>query len=327
MLENDILIMVLVTALAGLLCILYQLYRLGEEKSKRLQHGLQIDLMHENIKAGKLSAIEKVVKENPKERHFYNNEDTSVAATAIKEKQIAIYKFLVSKRVHPGLGEDMEELVKGFSDAEKKEIQEIHLNYSVESDLKHLKTLYGKTKLNHDVEREGERKLFKKIEGAYEELNEIKEIEAILKVVACADVLNVIFDFNRESVVHIDPGLDRNTKGICYYHKGRVFIGAKGLLDDEESRLKALGVMAHEFCHYAMKLIYDNRCNPYCWGDDEQEKRFSAILGLCEGKKDGEDQIRFVFFYPKNQRSAELIVRVPYLLALHKNSEINLTKA
>lgn len=101
-------------------------------------------------------------------------------------------------------------------------------------------------------------------------------------------------------------------------------IGAKGLLTGGENRYKNLGTLAHELCHYAMQLIYNNNCNPYR-KSEEPHLEFDNIVKLCEGRKHEDDIIKFVFNYPPNQQHSEMITRVVHLLALHKTNQGKLT--
>lgn len=291
--------------------------------------------IHDAINAGDLNGVLDCINEEPRERHFYNEQNESAAATAIKKKQFNIYDQLLSKKVNLGLREDIKELVKHLTENDKKQIRLIHNKHGIESDSNHLKIIFLYSKLHHIIkDKTLQRKYFKKIEEAYEDLNEIIEIEPILKVVACAPEFNIYFDFTRDSVEHMDPTEDENTKGLCYPTLGDLYIGAKGLISgkteeplrnakdsakDEETRQEALGVMAHEFCHYAMNLTYNNECKPFCKDDTEKGKTFGEILKISEEKKNQEKYIEYVFNNPEFQRVAELIVRVPHILALYKN--------
>lgn len=68
-----------------------------------------------------------------------------------------------------------------------------------------------------------------------------------------------------------------------------------------------------------MQLVYENNCKPYRDYDIEARQEFEMIATYCEFYKTEEEKILNVFNYPKAQQHAELIARVPHLLALYMN--------
>lgn len=279
----------------------------------------QVENLHDLIQQGNLYEVKRFLINIKHDKHCYNSQHISAAATALKCKQLEIYTLLVSEGVTLGLEEDPEEIVKFYPIETKRQIREIQKQNAKNSNVLHLMFLYERSKLAHDVAEEKRREYFKVIENAFEKLNDILWIKPILEVVACAFDLNIIFDFNQDSIERMDPTANKSTKGICYHGRGDLFIGAKGLVDDSENYFNALAVMAHELSHYALKLLYDNNCNPYCKDDEANEDLFDDILDLTEKKKHFEMNINIVYKYPEHQQCAELIVRVPHLLALYSN--------
>ena len=85
------------------------------------------------------------------------------------------------------------------------------------------------------------------------------------------------------------------------------------------------GVIAHELCHYAMCLIFENIFRPYCKHDEETMNRFDEIVKIIDewSSEDSEcpdDEcngiISTVFeLYPEDRFHLELIVRVVHILA------------
>jgi hypothetical protein len=210
--------------------------------------------------------------------------EQSLLAIALKLEQFDIYELPISKGffLHPH--ENIEEIVKNFPIETKKKIRDIHKKPAKLQNLQHLLTLNSRSKLSHDATEDKKRELFEVIDKTFKTLNDIKWIESVLKIVACADELTIIFDFDRDSVVNMDPTANKFTKGLCYHGRGDVYIGAFGLLNesDEKKFYKTLAVVAHELSHYAIQLIYQNQCKPFCYDDLESFDKFDEMF--CEEK-------------------------------------------
>jgi hypothetical protein len=124
----------------------------------------------------------------------------------------------------------------------------------------------------------------------------------------------IIFDFDNDCIVDLEPTFTPGTNGFCNHKDGRNYIGAKNVSE-------LLGILAHELTHLAMQVCYDNECSPYEKPDEQTKSDFDKIVSLyCN--KDGIDKIvqRVFIGYDKSIWPAELIVRVPHLLA-HYNVE------
>lgn len=221
-----------------------------------------------------------------------------------------------------GLHEDIEVIVEPFSEENKKELRQLHKDNAKEVNIKHLSILFAKSKLSHDAKHCKRRKYLAHIEQAFVDLNEIELIEPILKIASCAESLNITFDFKRDSIEHMDPTMKKDVMGICYYARGDIYIGAKGLMDsDKNSYFMSLAVIAHEFCHLAMALVYGNRCKPYSVEDTESQQQLDNILQICQEKKCSEPFIDNIFIYSEHHQIAELIVRVPHLVVCYQNNK------
>ena len=119
----------------------------------------------------------------------------------------------------------------------------------------------------------------------------------------------IIFHFENDCIVDLDPTRHSGIEGSCYYIESRIYIGAK-----EESKL--LGTLAHELTHLAMQVCYDNECNPYEMSDEQTKSDFGKIVSQYHEKNGMDSIIKRVFtVYGESSRPAELTVRVPHLLA------------
>lgn len=217
--------------------------------------------------------------------------------------------------------------------------------------MKHLKSLILKSKLAHDAFGEEKKCLDEFIAKAFEELNGIKGIEPILKVVSNSNDLKIIFDFNRDSIEEMIATVNEGKREV---EVGRVYIAAKGLMKSED-RSGPLCSFAQDLCRYAMELVYRNQSKPYndhhlqvdnslsqvnkiylenhepnAEFSNAVEKiknmfggnlEFEEVLQASKAEETTEPNISRVFLYPKDEQHAELIARVPYFIVAYKENQ------
>lgn len=273
-----------------------------------------------DIEFRSLDKVKRFVENHPYDKNFYYRNNESAAAMALKCKSIDVYNYLVSKGICLSPEENMDELVHHLSDEMKIRLSEIHRQYFKDPNLKHLTILNSKSKLSHETSTSERKECLEMISNAFEDLNSFKWIEPTLKIVSTCPDLSIAFDFNRDSVAHMDPMKQRSVSGTTYPGIARILIGASGL-KSQKLRCAVLGTLIHELTHYAMKMVYDNGCKPYKIGNEFKQQEYEVIVDECEMSKDSENLIKQVFTYPQHKWEAELIVRVPQLLALYKDDE------
>ncbi|KAG5679783.1 hypothetical protein PVAND_009321 [Polypedilum vanderplanki] len=277
--------------------------------------------LHELIEQNKQKDIEIFLKNHKSLRYFYNSKNVSAAAFAINEKNIYIYKTLIDNNVYFGPNEDANEYMQKLDNLQKRELSEFHVNRSLELPEKHLMILILNSVVSHDEQTVNEREIL--IKEAFMTLNKISQIKLIMEVVATSKKLKIFFDFNRSSVQFMVPVTkDSSTNGL-FYLNGKIYIAAKDFLKSS-TRLQAIAVLAHELCHFAMLIVYGNNCKPYAIDDIFLQEKFEKILKQCEKNKTKEEIINLVFAcYRKAVQHAELIVRVPHMLAhYHEKKEL-----
>jgi len=114
-----------------------------------------------------------------------------------------------------------------------------------------------------------------------------------------------------------------------------IFIGAK--LSDKDNKVtkqreqQIKGVLAHELCHYVMRLVYDNQVNPYYKNRKDMKEMFEEIVKIIDkwsskGSVGPDDEcngiISSVFTsYPSKNFHPELIVRAVQILSEFDDSE------
>lgn len=277
------------------------------------------ETLHEFIKKHDLKNVKQFLDNNVQDKFFYNEKNESSASVALQFGNDEIYELLVSRGVRLGPHEPIEDIVSGQPMAKRRKLCGIHRKYIKDPNLKHLANLTSRSTLSHESSATSRREYLELIENAFEDLNESIWIEPILKVVSTDSKLKIVFDFDRDSVELMDPTKNRNVCGTTYSEDGYIYIGARGLKLTRQ-RSEALAVLIHEMCHYSMRLLYNNNCKPYKKDDVLKEQEFNTILNQCEAKKDTENVINDVFdCYPEEKQHAELIVRVPHLLALYND--------
>jgi hypothetical protein len=281
--------------------------------------------LREDIKGDELERVKSFVLKYPKEKHAYNNENESAIALALKFNKIEIYKFLIFNGWQLGPHEDASELLTNVDtndeplEKKRKIVFDIHRQCAIDSHLKYLLVLGSKCKLVHSTPEKFQQTFHQDIWRSLLYLNEIALVKPLLKVAACSDDLNLIFDFFRDSVNKIDPNKHNGIYGITYSKDSCILIGAKGLLDDK-NRSKVCGTLAHELCHFALNLMYNNNSKPYAKNDETKTEEFDKIVEVCEAKKLQEETICRVFNCTSRVWHAELIVRVPHLLAMYNEN-------
>jgi len=252
-----------------------------------------------------------ILDQNPEIRHFYNLCNESAPAFALKHKLFDMYRLLISKNKMIGAHEKFSEIKMELKENERKELREIHYEESKFLPDNHMHVLMSNSRLAPGTTQH--EKKYEIIRKAFEILNENPLTQILLMVVAASRNFRIVFDFNQNSVEHIDPTANASEVGL-FYTSGRIYVAAKHLLNPK-TKFDALGTLAHELCHHAMNLVYKNMANPYVSSDSKTEHKFDEISSICEKNQDKEEVIKWVYKnYQPNIQHAELIVRVPHLI-------------
>jgi NACHT domain len=271
-------------------------------------------LFHESIKDGEEEEVEEFFRKFPNEKHAYNSQYESAVATAIKLNRLEFYETLITRGFSLGPNEDIKDISK-INEPMLKKIFKIHKKCATFSEHNHLIILRSKCKLIHTTLKWKQEEFYQKIMQALEELNQIEWIKPLLKIAACSNALKFLFDFNRETVDEIDPRKHDGVYGVTYLKDSYITIGAKSLLDNNRSKVH--GTFSHEICHFTMQLVYENNYRPYGKNDVARQQKFDCIVELCREKGGIEEIVDRVFDYDEDKWTAELIVRVPQIIAFY----------
>jgi ankyrin repeat protein len=267
---------------------------------------------HEAIRVGSQDDVEAFITTNPRLKQAYDPSNQSALMTALKAGQYELYALLQSEGFSAGTDEQLTEVLEGLTREQRQRLKQAKLKYFGKQDDSHIIYLLSKSRLGFGQEN---KKDFGIIRDLYIQLDAIPEISTILKVVEHSEGTEIIFDFSRNSIIDLDPTHSYGTAGACDYKEGRIYVGAK-----EQSQL--LGTLAHELTHLAMQVCYNNLCNPYEALDEQKKCAFDKIVAQCRDKTGIDNIIKFVFMlYKQSCWPAELIVRVPHLLAHYSGEQ------
>ena len=278
------------------------------------------ELLGQEIIKGNFEKVERILNEQDEDKIFHDSilESTTVSL-ALTHSRFDIYELLISRGAFLGANVKVTELFGKMPYIERVRLREIHIKHFRSPSSNFVTTLLSKSKIANDFQSKRKPKLWNLVNEAYMELSKIKSIEPILKVVSQSEKLKIIFDFDRKSVEILDPTKTSNVIGTSYFHDGFIYVGAEGLTKTGSDRSNVNGTLAHELCHFALNMIYENFCNPYEWKDTQKIEYFKSVAEKCVKEKSFENVINIAFSYPEDKQHAELIVAVPNLIALNQN--------
>lgn len=290
------------------------------------QRSIDYKNFHESVRQGDLEATKAFIEKYPRDKLAFNAEKESAIKIALKSQQFGVYELLIANRFKLGLKENFKKIVDEITEnltgndpaSARRKLRKIHIKHVKSSILLHVHDLIAMSKLSHDTNDAHRRILNEKIMRAFEEVNEFNQIEPVLKLAATAENLEIIFDFQRASVDHMDPTQHDRTFGTTYSVSASILIGAKRL-NDEIQRFFVYGTLSHELCHFAMMLTYGNNCKPYHADDEENKLKFTVIVIRCKEVQPSGSIIVEVFDYAPDKWHAEMIVRAVHILAACKN--------
>lgn len=271
--------------------------------------------LHKMILDRNEEKIVEILTQNPNIRHFFNAKNESAATIAVKNKLIDIYKLLLTHNIWFGVNEDIEGIIGELNENLQEELKTIHKEFSKELPEKHINVLMANSTVGFDETSDEQR--LDLLKYAFLTLNNIPLIKTILIIVAASRNFQIIFDFKRDSINLVNPSSDLAYK--CILDSSHILYINIWHIVHEHIKSDALGTIAHEFCHYALNMIYDNLSKPYIATDQQTREKFRNISQFCYTNCEKEEAIKQVYQYPRHMHHAELIARVPYLLAKYHN--------
>jgi hypothetical protein len=280
----------------------------------------QVRQLHFSVGRYDFEAVEEIIDELCTDDYAYDEKGQSVVAKSLEVACPEIYDILIESKFKLGPHENFTDFMKKHKTSSKHKFFEVHRKKAIKSDQEYLMVLLTKCKLHFTTSKEKIDGNFGKIMRALIELNQIPTVSTMLKLISLCERLEIIFDFDRESVDGIDPKKTEDVLGSNHVEEFCITIGGK-LLDDGNC-FEVYGTMAHEFCHYALKMAHDNQCKPYAIGDYKSARKFQEIVEKCKFRMNLEEVVFWVFEDESEafKQHAELIVRVPHILARYKKT-------
>jgi hypothetical protein len=235
---------------------------------------------------------------------FRDLDNHSAPYIAFSSKNYEIYALLRTRGFKIFEHESLE--IEFLSEDDRKKIKKMMTKYITKPNFSTVIYLLSRSRVLQSDPRH-----FEFIRQVYEDLTSIPEIQLILKVLEFSSILlDIIFDFESDNVQDISPTERKSVKGLCNYKEGKMYIGAK------VDRLELLGVIAHEFTHQAMQILFQNDCNPYPNNSPDLFEKVKKLTVDLKDQTELDPIISKVFtVYEEEAWHAEIIVRVPHMLA------------
>ncbi|KAL7013624.1 hypothetical protein ACKWTF_015493 [Chironomus riparius] len=242
---------------------------------------------HENLQAENLKEIEKFASKNPKIKFVYNFENKSALCNALDAKKFQAFFLLQALRFEDKEIEHYTDKIDDDDDKKKaskfaavQRGQNVNSSTSCEDYVIQL-LLIKSFIYNRSSTDEPKEKFIEIIKKWFGDINRTKFGPMMLNASSQCDDLKIIFDFECNSVKNVDVSKSAATLGTTYPVRKFIFIGAK--LSGEKTREQQIkGVLAHEICHYVMRLVYQNKESPFYKEDEEGAKKFGIIVTEIE---------------------------------------------
>ncbi|XP_064461494.1 uncharacterized protein LOC135371357 isoform X2 [Ornithodoros turicata] len=256
--------------------------------------------MHEAIAAKDEARVLKCLDAAPALK-LWLDPDTKKSALykAVEEKALRIHGLLVSRKC--ALKDDeVSSCYKDLTPVERAEIRRQQY-YTTKYEDSYIDYLKSKSRSASGCDDFGVR-----LEKTFKQLSSDEVNKSILKVVATAPHLDIVFDSVAENVQRITGSGGCSTHGLTYREEERVYV-----CGSTEKR-EVWGTLIHELSHMALTLVYTNEGKPYNRGDEEKERHYQQILNDVKGRK---NNVHFLIQKAFDQNEEEeLIVRIPHIL-------------
>ncbi|KAL7012239.1 hypothetical protein ACKWTF_014709 [Chironomus riparius] len=284
------------------------------------------------IKEENFDGIAKYTKINQNLKVVYNINNKSALSLAAEFEKLSAFNYLKLsgfKTTNPNEKlEECEKKTRKFVAQQRKQ----NVSTALIDDERSVNLLCNKSVIcNKRISKEDEIKYRKKIRRWFEDISKIRNGSEFLDVAASCAKLTIIFDFENKTVENVSLS-GPNVEGSMYPLSKWIFVGAK-LIDDSgaKRKQKIKGVLAHELCHYVMRLVYENQEMPYYKDSNDMKNKFKAIVKTInkwttEDLERPDDKcngiISSVFTaYKVEDFHPELIVRVVQILSNFDDSD------
>jgi hypothetical protein len=271
------------------------------------------------IELGAEDEVTEFIEQNRHLKVVYDANNKSAMRHALESNQLVTCAKLRSLGFSTGIDDvNFKKALNQLSDEQKAEMRNANRMYFAAIDGSHIHHLMAKSRFGSVVkDRETYTKMVKLM---YEEIDETKIGNLILRFIGEIEQIEIAFDFIHEHVKDMDPTVTEETVGCVYRKSGYMMISMK------RKKEEVLSTVCHEAMHYVMQTVYDNEGKPFHADDTAAKDEFSKILKNLEYYKNtpgAEEIIKNVFTcYSPELWPEEMIVRVAELEVFYKNSSI-----
>lgn len=260
--------------------------------------------IHFYIDMNETQKIKEILNKKPNIKFFYDPNNRSAFRHAVKDRKFEVYKVLVENFITFGPNENYNEIRRDLSDDDLEQMNLIQFELSEALISPTVLTLMAHSFVGHES-KALRRSLAM---DAFLFLLKLPRAEKVLKIVATQKNYQIVFDFARNSIEILDATAASYMDG-SFESNGRIYIAAAKLFNDEE-KYEVFAALAHELCHFAMNITFDNMARPYGRDDEESRGIFEKIIEECEELKGDENIIKSVYnSYEEELHATELIVR------------------
>ncbi len=269
--------------------------------------------LHESIRShADISNIENYVI-NSESKFLLNIQGYSARYTAITSKNFDAYVFLVEQCSIYFKHDDEKKCISNLTQKETNILFQNQKSRLKKLPNAHIYFLVSKSKkkgMSNNAQFES------LMHDYYSELDKIPEISLILQVAQYEDGLEIVFDFQSENTFEMDFK-NVNFNGLYTQQNNQILIAAQG------EKQTVIGVLAHELTHLVMNMIFQNDCKPYGRNEDTEFKDISksAICMIQSIDNLDNEIIKALIHYEPLFHDAELIVRVPHVLATYEKNQ------
>lgn len=277
-----------------------------------------MNLMHEAVESNDSLKVSQIIQENSHLNYFFNTQNETAIGNALKLVSCDVYEVLMLNHLNYNSANDYILIIESLSDENREKIRQINFKHTRKFGERHIIALMGFSTIVRSKDGREKSELLNYVLNAFNVLDGIPRVKKILEISSHFKNLQIVFDFENESLQFLDPTAGPFDTASFYHNSGQIAIAAKGLLDINTENI-VIGALAHELCHLAIFMTFENLARPYHKNDLKSQKEFEEILKFCEVKKIEEQIIEWVFNYDEKFHHIELAVRVVHIISHYHN--------
>lgn len=256
------------------------------------------------IRSKDLATISTWVERGDLRKSWLSLDNQSAPGIAFSIGAFDVYAYLRAQGFAPRRSTHDRLSIDTLSEEELKAFQQAITEHLSDIDSAHILFLLSKTRILQKDPR-----YFERMRRTYHELDRIPLMRLILQVLASAhSPLMIMMDFEDDNVAEISAFPGSSAAGSAVHSTGHTHVAGK------VPHAQMRGTLAHELTHQAMQCLFANQCNPYKGAATPPE-----LLEAMAEAKSAEDSVlsRVFTVYKEADWPAEIIVRVPHILALY----------